>query len=158
NPTAITAMSRIGCSLRRLPVSRWPERDAAAYPSSRGCSIRLVSNDMEASGRRCPGGAVVVTDPSLHAERDRPVPIRSLFPVLFREWRDGVDQVFQLYCVQDSGPEVQRRTPDRERPAEDPGEQAKGVVAVAEQQQRERVQQAERRRLAEEVHRQCVEA
>jgi hypothetical protein len=63
----------------------------------------------------------------------------------------------QLLEVEHAGPVVERRAPDREGPAEDAGQQVQRAVAVAEQEQRERVEQAEGRGLAEEVHRQRVE-
>src|SRR4051812_19192095 len=66
-------------------------------------------------------------------------------------------QLADLPRVQEAGPPVEADAPDRERPPEDLRQGGKGAGPVAEQQQRERVEQVRGGRLAEEVDRQRAE-
>ena len=67
----------------------------------------------------------------------------------------GREQGADLPGVEQAGPPVHADAPDREGPAERPGRRSATVaVAVAEEQQREGVEQRGGRGLAEEVHRQ----
>src|SRR4051794_13531737 len=58
-----------------------------------------------------------------------------------------------LYGVQSPGPPVQSGSPDREGPTDPPRDGLAGSAAVAEQQERKRVEHAHRGGLAEDVHR-----
>ena len=66
----------------------------------------------------------------------------------------GAQQRERLAEVQQARVPVEPGAPDGERPAEHPGQPQRSVLAGAPQDQRERVQQAEGARLAQEVNRQ----
>src|SRR5262245_34959203 len=61
------------------------------------------------------------------------------------------DDLACLGEVEGGRPPVQCRSPDREGPADDPGGQRGGTVVGAEEQQRERVEQAQGGRLPQEA-------
>src|SRR5690625_1243171 len=139
-------------SSRCSRAARWSA--ASWYPGSRGCAKMSLSSDMDASGRRSGArtssaargmwpilprvGAAIVRDPD----------------VLGRGGGAGADDAPELLNVEHTCPPIQADAPDRERPAEDLGESADGSGTVAQQQERESIEQIECRRLAEEVHRQ----
>src|SRR5580692_5895071 len=60
------------------------------------------------------------------------------------------DQAPHLDEVQRRGPPVQRRPPDREGPADDPGQGPAPAGVIAEEQQREGIEQAQGGRLADQ--------
>src|SRR4051794_25825803 len=62
-------------------------------------------------------------------------------------------QLAHLPRVEQPGPPVEPDTPDGERPSEDLGEGGDGPLPVAQEQQRERVEQGRRRGLAQVVDR-----